>query len=382
MCVNAKYLNPWRDYVKVKEIWNELFSMSNVSYFLSWGWLDTWINSLRNRNVQIVLVAIYNSNNPVCAFFIGSQKIKRRMLIRSRCKFLNSTGNNEYDDICTEFNSILCKKDFFMTLEDIIRFIPDPWDEILLPGLDLGNFPNLYDDKILDKYKIIIDEDEAAAYVRLKDVRNSPNGYIALLGQNTRATIRKSYRIYEKYGKITQCDSKDIVSAMKIYDELVQLHQKTWTSRGYPGSFASEYFYDFHKQLIQKRFSYGEVQLVKITAGSETLGCLYNFISKGTVYFYQSGINYDFERAAKPGFVCFSEVINYNASLNHLFFNFMGGGYEYKRRLANNENRLVWVRIQKPLLKFKIEDNFKVFYKNLKSKYNTWQNNFTKIHHY
>jgi hypothetical protein len=376
--VDVRYLNPWSDFAVVKEIWNELYKESKASYFQSWGWIENWIDSLQNLKVQLILVVIYDDSNPVCTFFLGSQIKSRRKLLKIKSHYINATGIDYYDDICIEFNSILCKPKFYVSLQDICKIVPKEWDEIIIPALESEKFSDIYRNGQDCKYNIIIDIDELAPYVNLEEVRKASGGYISLLGSRFRSYIRKSYRAYEKYGLINLIDAQDKKYAIEIYDELVKLHQKSWTAKGHPGAFSSEYFYNFHKQLITNRFSFGEVQLLKISSGSETLGCMYNFIYNGKVYFYQSGINYMLEKAAKPGLVCFCEAINYNAKLNHLIFDFMAGGFDYKQRLAKNMNRLVWVRIQKPLLKFKIEEKVKILYSYIKSIYGTCQNIFSK----
>jgi hypothetical protein len=149
---------------------------------------------------------------------------------------------------------------------------------------------------------------------------------------------------------------------MDIYHELVDLHECTWNNRGEKGAFCSDYLCQFHRQLIQSRFEYDEVQLLRIRCeNSSTIGCLYNFVYKNNVYFYQSGINYNLDKRLKPGLVAHTEAVKYNAAAGHKIYDFLGGGSRYKMSLATNHNQLIWIRLQKPLLKFRIECALKTF---------------------
>ena len=104
-----------------------------------------------------------------------------------------------------------------------------------------------------------------------------------------------------------------------------------------------------------------EIQLLRIKCENDTIGCLYNFIYKNNVYFYQSGINYNLDKRLKPGLIAHVEAILHNASKGHKIYDFLGGCSHYKKRLSTHYNRLAWIRLQKPLLKFRIEDVLKTF---------------------
>jgi CelD/BcsL family acetyltransferase involved in cellulose biosynthesis len=115
----------------------------------------------------------------------------------------------------------------------------------------------------------------------------------------------------------------------------------------------------FHEQLIRNRFEYHEIQLLRIKSGGNTLGCLYNFVYKDNVSFYQSGMNYDLDKRLKPGLVAHAEAIRHNAAAGRQTYDFLGGGSRYKMSLATHHNRLIWLRLQKPLLRFRIENTLK-----------------------
>jgi hypothetical protein len=344
---------------RIREIWENLEAGANTSYFLSWGWIENWIDSLPNH-AKPTLVVYLEGNDPLLAFFLGKANLVRKHLFKSRGWFVNTTGIPAFDRIYIEYNGFLCKHPEAFRFIDILKSLPDPWDEFYLPGLDIRSFPGtavLLDD--IFPYKTIVDDDLLSPFVDLDRIRARDGDYLSLLSVNTRAQIHRSYRLCEKTEPVRFEIAQDTWSAMDIYNELVCLHEDAWTKRSQEGAFSSDYLFQFHKQLIQRRFEYDEIQLLRIKSGHNTLGCLYNFVYRSNVYFYQSGINYNLDKRLKPGLVAHVEAIRHNAIAGHKIYDFLGGGSRYKMSLATHHNRLIWIRLQKPLLQFKIENALK-----------------------
>ena len=108
-----------------------------------------------------------------------------------------------------------------------------------------------------------------------------------------------------------------------------------------------------------KRLRHGEIQLVRVSSNGSTLGCLYNFVSRGRVTFYQAGLATFDEPHIKAGYICHAAAIEYNALAGHAIYDLVGGKARYKDNLATGSNRQVWLRVQRPTTRFAIEDNLK-----------------------
>jgi CelD/BcsL family acetyltransferase involved in cellulose biosynthesis len=192
-------------------------------------------------------------------------------------------------------------------------------------------------------------------YVNLDKVRRNNYDYLALIGSKKRYQIRRSMKEYEKMGQIRLNIAENAEDAIEIFIELSQLHQKTWTDRGFPGSFSNEYFDRFHKNLITGRFEYGEIQLMKVTAGGHTLGCLYGFIYKGQFLGTLSGFNYLPGYLYSPGLICHYFAIVHYARMGLSCYDFLEGDDDYKRSLSTDYNKMQNITVQKSNLKFKAE---------------------------
>jgi len=345
---------------RIREIWESLEKSANNSYFLSWGWIENWITSLPNH-AKPEFVVLLDGTDPLLAFFLGKADLVRKHLFGSRGWFVNATGIPAFDRLYIEYNGFLCKQPEAFRFIDILKSLPPFWDEFYLPGLDARSFPGTAALDNLFPYKTIVDDDLMSPFVDLDMVRERGGDYLSLLSANTRAQIHRSYRLCEKTGPVGCEAAHDTRSAIDIYHELIGLHENTWANRNKEGAFSSDYIVQFHKQLIQSRFEYDEIQLLRIKCENNTIGCLYNFVYKNNVYFYQSGINYALDKRLKPGLVAHVEAIKHNAAAGHKTYDFLCGDSRYKMSLATHHNRLISVRLQKPLLKFRIENGLKTF---------------------
>jgi CelD/BcsL family acetyltransferase involved in cellulose biosynthesis len=131
------------------------------------------------------------------------------------------------------------------------------------------------------------------------------------------------------------------------------LHQRTWTSRGKPGAFASPTFYDYHRRLIGRCFSLKRIQLLRLRAGDETIGYHYNFVFGGDSYFYQCGYDYELGAKPSPGATLHSFAIDRAVEQGLRNYEFMAGDVEYKRRLGTGSRQMHWIAWQAPTTKMK-----------------------------
>ena len=335
---------------RVERIWTALEAESDASYFLSWGWISNWLKAVPRPPK---LAVISERGVPVVAFFLGQKRISRPGVLSSNALFLNTTGSDAYDELCIEHNGVLAKRPHASSLANLIKLLPGSWDELFMPGIDKTAFDDL---ETLPGYRVKIDKDSAAPYIDLERVRGAKDGYVSLLGSSTRTQLRRSRRTV---GDIELEVASDLSTAMDIYAELLRLHEKRWNATGQAGAFADPWFEQFHRRLITNRLPLGEIQLVRVRAKGQTVGCLYNFVFRGRILFYQSGLGHYEDPHVKPGFLTHAAAVEYNAKLGHAVYDLLGGDSRYKAQLGTDEARLVWARVQRPLLRFSIEDRLR-----------------------
>ncbi len=341
---------------RVEAVWRSLEREASPPYFLSWGWMANWLACLpRAEAPQFAVLSLHGA--PVAAFFLGRRRLVRHLVVRSQALFLNTTGRERWDELTIEHNGVLCAPGVHLSLAALLDALPGDWDEVALPALSRATFPGNALGDALPDHVLRIDRESPSPFVDLAKVRASPGGYLALLSSGTRAQIRRAER---GFGPLLLEAAVDVAQATSVYDEMVELHTRTWRSRGLRGAFADPWFDGFHRRLIAERFPHGELQLLRVRrSGGETVGCLYNLVAAGRVLFYQSGLAAFEDPHLKPGYVCHAAAVRHNAAAGHAAYDLLAGDARYKRSLATDEVPLVWARIQRPLARFEVEERLR-----------------------
>jgi hypothetical protein len=268
-------------------------------------------------------------------------------------RFLNCTGVGDYDEVCIEYNSWLAA-DATLTLREVVDLLPGGWDELVLPALDAAAPPGDRLAQDLGPFRLREEGRTPCSVVDLARVR-AEGDYLKLLSGNVRSQLRRAARLYAERGPLRLEVPAALDEALEVFADLLRLHGETWRARGGRGAFIP-FVRAFHERLIRRRFDSGEIQLLRLRAGGDTVGCLYNFVWDGVVSFYQSGIRYQEDGRLKPGMLCHVEAVRHNAAAGHRLYDFLAGDSQYKQSLATGSRHLVWARIQRPLLRFRLED--------------------------
>lgn len=346
--------DPFQEFSLVENYWKTMLKKSDQHYFLSWGWVSTWLGSIKGE-VDVRLVVGFQHDEPMVAFFIGLVAKKKFGAFPSRTLSLNSTGSSYFDELYLEYNDILKDASVHFSIDDLLYAVKDiPWDEFLLPGLA---FSFVTETGVLttsekNSSRVLVDEESPACFVNLEQVRTADLDYLRLISSNKRSQIRRSIKEYEKNGKIEITEAENVQQALEWFAELVILHQNEWESRGRAGAFSNKYLLQFHKDLISSRFDLGEIQILKVFNSTMVIGLLYNFIYNGRVYFYQSGLNYLPGNIYRPGMVSHYYSILHNAGKGLMYYDFLAGDAAYKTSLATDSQPVYWLRLFRSPLRY------------------------------
>jgi CelD/BcsL family acetyltransferase involved in cellulose biosynthesis len=162
-------------------------------------------------------------------------------------------------------------------------------------------------------------------------------------------------REYAKCGPVKLKVAESLDEALEFLSRLRELHQNYWRARGWPGAFASRFANEFHASLIRTCFPLGEIQILEVSAGSKRFGYLYNFVRNGVVSNYQSGFLYGEHPKRKPGLLTHMLAIEHNLQRGMRVYDFLMGEQQYKRSLATDEERMIWLVLQRSRLRFRVE---------------------------
>jgi CelD/BcsL family acetyltransferase involved in cellulose biosynthesis len=163
------------------------------------------------------------------------------------------------------------------------------------------------------------------------------------LSGNSRSQIRRSRKLYsERSGPIALTSASTLEEALSWLRELARLHNARWEAKGMKGSFAHAAVLDFHERFIRRMWPLGSVDLVRVRAGDEDMGYLYNFLVEGKVLFFQSGFAYVDDARFKPGLLTHSFAIAHYLAKGMREYDFLAGDARYKRSLGKSLRTLYW----------------------------------------
>lgn len=328
--------------------WRELEARANASFYTSWSWIGCWLHVLPPHLSPRLLVA-HRAGRVVGMGIVVKGQAKLLQIIPVPCWYLHATGLESIDELTIEYNGFLVEQGHEVEVKTAMV-------DHLLHDTGVGRVEIKLASRQLDMLarriahkptlprqstrNVIVRSTGFTSYmVSLADVRASANGYLPLLSSNTRSQIRRSMAAYKELGELTVEEARTPQQARTFMTALRQLHGQTWLGRGERSGFSfSPTALQFHDQLIEQGFARGEVQLLRISAGGQDVGYLYNLVHRGHVVYYQSGLRYGvLDKHDRPGLVCHSLAIEHNARLGHHCYDFAAGNYRYKDSLSTHK---------------------------------------------
>lgn len=330
-----------RDLRDLAPRWRALESASECSFFQSW----TWTGCLAEERFTDPVLLTATDGKDVVALGLFN---RRHGWLGERL-WLGESGNAALDSVFIEENGFLVAG----AVDPLIlgRCL-DAVQRGAIPGgrrggrrIVLGGIAApLASIAGTRRGTIRLQPDRPSPYVDFAVLRARGQDHMASLSANSRAQLRRSLRGYGEAGPLTLRRAGSLGEAQTFLNALAGLHQETWTRRGKPGAFAEPAFRRFHAELLARAWPRGEVELLRISAGTAPVGYLYNFVWRNWVLAYQSGFVYpDGDAHRKPGLTCHHLAIAEHLAAGRGGYDFLAGAARYKSSLSNAERSLSWL---------------------------------------
>lgn len=337
---------------RVAAFWQALAPRRPASFFLTWHWVGCW---LRESGVSPILVRATRGDAPVgAAILCRPEDAAGSRLAPMLC--LTSVGGGAIDSPFIEYNGFIAAADGTGEIERAIaarllalpsltgRAGEPPWTHLLLPGVD-ANMRALV---AACGLRVRVLAERPSPFIDLAAMRRSGAAYLDTRSRNLRQQVRRSMRLFEGEGPLELTAAGTLGEAYAMFQELKALHQAQWTARGKPGAFAEPFFERFHRALIEDAWPAGKIDLLRLTAGARTLGCLYNFRHEGRAYAYQSGFAWDDDARRKPGLVAHTLAAQRYLAAGLDRYLLLAGEGRYKTSLATHADTLFWLEARRP----------------------------------
>ena len=278
------------DFAALESEWNELLchSASNA-ITLTHQWLLTWWDVFgQDRELNLIVVREGELLIGIAPFL--RRAVRRFGLPFRRLEFLAS-GEDERDEICSDYLDFLLRTEheeaaLGAILDSVLN--ENDWDEMVLTDI-AGESPHL---ALLQKLtatrglKMETTREQMCIFVALPATREQLLAGVS--GQN-RKRIAKDRRTFAQNGARVQ-KIETLKEWQANFEVLVNLHQSRWISRGEPGSFSSEKFLRFHRELAPRMIAQNWLQLWILWQNDQPLAALYDFVYNRKIFYYQSGM--------------------------------------------------------------------------------------------
>jgi CelD/BcsL family acetyltransferase involved in cellulose biosynthesis len=323
--------------------WRSLEARAHVSFFVSWSWIGPWLSTLP-VNIRPQLVRASRGDRVLGLAVVVDSLIRDLPIPFGRAAWLHATGQPKLDGITIEHNGFLVDTDFAQSVRDgMLAFLMDesrPWRRVSMPMLGGGLQSRSMSEA--DTRLVLTRKTKPCWVVDLNKTRASVNGHLGLLSTKARASLRRTLRACGALGPLQVEEAKDLATARRYLASLLSLHERRWQALAVPSAFATPFAQRFHAELLSEAFNRGEVQLLRVRAGSRDMGYLYSFVHGARVSFYQSGFDYELlDSRFSIGLATLALAIEHNARQGHLVFDFLGGAAQYKQTLATDCEELL-----------------------------------------
>jgi hypothetical protein len=335
------------DWQEAERDWVELTNRSPyASFFLCAHWIGTWIETYRPC-LDIEILRFFHGSQIVGACLLV-WRWQRRGPVWIRRAYLNASGEDECEEVGAEFNDLLCLRGWETAVANALRQQLDSrgWDEFVMNGCSRTEAFTALQQAFPDHEQTVTTV--PSYYVDLNAIRAGGAPFEMSLSYKVRKSNRQSIKLYQQSAQLHLERAQSIEQAQAMLAELVKLHQDRWTAKGRPGAFASPHFQEFHRAILAKCFDRGEIDVLSVSAGDETIGVLYNYVLKSKAFFYQCGFKITGNKRLRPGMVTLQMVLQSYLESELPEFDLMAGDYEYKRSLAEQFRELDWCTIRRP----------------------------------
>jgi CelD/BcsL family acetyltransferase involved in cellulose biosynthesis len=343
---------------ELEQQWLDLQARAECSFFQSWGWMGHWLTDFGAALTPVVIRVWLDEQLVGLGVFLPRQ-IRRRALFHASAMFLNEypfDGKN----MVIEYNGLLAARGHEQAVyAETVSFLLEQH-----PGVDEFHFGAMADQPdlvnlqqaIAPSCRLLVEDMSTAWQVNLGTLNPGLQAFIDTLSKKRRNQLRRSLRHYEESGPVSLVEAADREQALAFFAGLEELHTRRRQLKGEGGAFANPGWEKFHRQLILERFDAGEIQLLRVSNAHMTIGYLYNLIWRKQVYVMQTGFSMTDDRRDQPGYVVHALAIAHNRDRGMSGYDLMHGDSLYKQILCGENRKLVWAVVQRPLMKFRVEN--------------------------
>jgi CelD/BcsL family acetyltransferase involved in cellulose biosynthesis len=299
---------------------------------------------------------------------LGRRTVRRhRSLLSSRVVALNQTGWEDWDQVFIEYNGFFgeARERFSLQLNALLQDLAQwsDWDELRLAGLQQSEYEAALTLSSRHGLRMRLLDQRVAPYRKLMSDR-AAGSVLAGLSANLRGQLRRSQqKLIEAVGPLRLVHAQDPDQAWQWLEHMAPWHLSQW--RRPDGSstsgFSNPAFIRFHKALIAEAFQNDQARIWQLQAGEHVVSTVYNLRTSTTESFYLGALNPGVDSKFQGGLLAHVSIMDRCLQEGLQFYDFMAGDSRYKRQLSTDAETLYWIVLQRPRLRFAIEDRLRTW---------------------
>lgn len=299
--------------------WTALLQgMPNQNIFLTYEWVKCWYTIYKDKYRAKILLVYENSELkailPLCLNRKGG------------VKYLSFCSGNE---LFPDHLDLICHQDSRKYIEGIIQYLSkdySDWHMIVLPFLTIpGRLHNYISENELP-FKKIIRMEENAPFISLE---NGFEEYLKTFKKKKRYNLNREERNLDSQGaKLFKSENDN-----EIHNDiavLFELHHKRSQAKEIQSTFTGQSIKNFHNLFAKSTFKKGWIGLYILCIDSKPISALYGFYYNKKFYFYQSGMDPEWEKYS-AGKIIVYKVLKKLEKDGCIEFDFLGGEDTYKQ---------------------------------------------------
>lgn len=336
------------EWSKLRHEWNELLCKSRAkSLFLTWQWLDTWLQ-VRKQEPELLVVCVRGARGELLGlapYYKTDYKLVRFVPYRVLRMVGDVESGAEYQTWLAEQTN---ESDVFAEIAKALWALRAEWDLIWMPQLGTWATPPAPIIGALRASRLLVNRRP-----NLFSAVALPNDYESYLGEissNRRQQIRRMSRkiLSRPNVEIRKLSSPDEVGP--ALEALFRLHEKRWRALGQPGVFTRNPMERaFYEQFVPKAFEQGWLAMYTLFDNGVPKATQIGYVYDNGFLQLQEGFDPDY--AAHAGNVLRRFVIEDCIKSGIREYDFLGGVSEHKRRWLAKERTGMDLLISAPRLK-------------------------------
>ena len=355
-------IEPLHSIEQIKHKWNYIYSNSEENFFLSWPWINAWLESTLNEFDAFAVIAEIRDKPIGVAVFV-EVKSHRYKILSTKQWWLHKTGNEKHDQVWIEQNDFLLDKDHaYLTRQAM-------WSEIVKQKPNVDEFIiGVSNDETIKAHQKCLPDYLKWDFIESKgwsaELENWPDfeAYWQSRSKSFRNQIGKTDKILtaQKIDISIRTDNLAFKQGLELAEPW---HKTQW---GKESGFVNDLFVKHFSLISNDKDDTIKSNLftLKIELDNTPIAVCLGFYTSTTLYFYLSAQEKIKDNKLKIGLYLHYQAIKWCFENNIQCYDFLAGDYRYKRSFANKSTHFYLTHFQRNAFKFKLENQLK----KLKSK--------------